>query len=142
MKNSEVDALTERHYDKLHILVAGRAICPIKGVPEEWPAGHGWVRIEQGSLATCDLCLAALPFVADRQFEDITPEKSLLRMRAAVTTFYRMAIQTGVHAFWEHAGLLSDFVERCQAAHNEGRDFYALRVEPLCIRVEPMCTHL
>lgn len=45
----------------VHVLHWGRALCPIPGVPRDWPAGHYWVPIGDAHNATCPTCLAAVP---------------------------------------------------------------------------------
>lgn len=45
---------------KVHILNAGLALCGA-GMPNDWPAGDRWVRLEERADATCQACLAAIP---------------------------------------------------------------------------------
>lgn len=40
----------------IHVLRFGRALCPIEGVPSDWPEGHKWVGIQQHAQATCTCC--------------------------------------------------------------------------------------
>jgi len=41
----------------VHVLFGGFALCgTLCGVPAEWPAGHTWVRVDQVSQITCELC--------------------------------------------------------------------------------------
>lgn len=44
----------------IHILHRGATLCGLYNLPadhENWPIGHRWVRLEDGSMATCRMCL-------------------------------------------------------------------------------------
>lgn len=43
----------------VHILVAGRALCGLPGIPRDWPDGHMWVHAEGVKQATCRSCKKA-----------------------------------------------------------------------------------
>lgn len=40
----------------VHVLRYGRALCPLSGIPREWPAGHKWVPIGDLENCTCPAC--------------------------------------------------------------------------------------
>lgn len=45
----------------VHILDRGRALCPLKGIPRDWPQGHKWLSIadiEAGVESNCKDCIA------------------------------------------------------------------------------------
>lgn len=44
----------------IHVLFHGRALCPLEGVPAEWPDGHSWVSLDQSRLCTCPGCKKVL----------------------------------------------------------------------------------
>lgn len=47
----------------------------------------------------------------------------LARMRIAKNTFYTQARAIGCHPFIEFAGLMHEYIQSCQAAHDAGVDF-------------------
>lgn len=47
----------------------------------------------------------------------------LQAMQEASNQFYRMAVQTKVHAFVEMTGLMNEFIKVCRHAEEEGIDF-------------------
>ena len=50
---------------------------------------------------------------------------SIARMRAAVRDFYTAATQTNCHPFIEFTGLMKEYIDCCEQAHNDGIDFTA-----------------
>lgn len=55
-----------------------------------------------------------------------TPEERaemLARMKAASNVFYGMAVHTGCHTFIEFTGLMNEFINICEKAHEQGIDF-------------------
>jgi hypothetical protein len=53
----------------------------------------------------------------------MTPEESLVRMRAASAQFYLQAIATGCHPFIEFTGLMNEYIKCCEQAVAQGIDF-------------------
>lgn len=50
-------------------------------------------------------------------------EKCLQDMRTLSDLFYLQAIQIGNHAFIEFTGLMNEYINACQMAHDMGKDF-------------------
>ena len=45
--------------EPIHVLHYGRALCPIAGIPRDWPLGHRWVTLACWQDATCTECRSA-----------------------------------------------------------------------------------
>jgi hypothetical protein len=43
----------------VHILMCGRALCGLPGVPRDWPSHHRWTGIDDIDHVTCTDCIAA-----------------------------------------------------------------------------------
>ena len=55
--------------------------------------------------------------------EVVNTDIVLQRMRAAAAAFYASALQTGCHPFVEFAGLMNEYINVCERAHQAGIDF-------------------
>lgn len=43
----------------IHLLSEGRALCPMPGIPKDWPDGHLFVSLAEPDPANCPECLRA-----------------------------------------------------------------------------------
>jgi hypothetical protein len=53
----------------VHVLWTGKALCPLQGVPSEWPENHKWVPLLDPKLdevVNCQPCLAAVKAARDQ----------------------------------------------------------------------------
>ena len=55
-------------------------------------------------------------------------EVALQSMRQASRSFYKAAVVIGVHPFIEICGLMKEYIDCCEQAHNDGIDFSACNV--------------
>jgi len=56
----------------------------------------------------------------------MTPEESLVKMRAASNQFYTAATRVEAHAFVEFTGLINEYIKVCEANLKRGTDFREL----------------
>jgi len=87
--------------------------------------GSGVIKTEDGG-AFCPVCSASRAAV--RRSEEFETHKefraeALRKMRAASETFYRLAVQTQVHAFIEFTGLMNEYITLCEGAEAAGIDW-------------------
>jgi hypothetical protein len=50
-------------------------------------------------------------------------QEMIAKMQSASSVFYSMAVRSGNHAFIEFTGFMNEYINLCQAALAEGRDF-------------------
>jgi hypothetical protein len=55
-------------------------------------------------------------------------EACLKAMHSASSAFYTLAVRAGNHAFIEFTGLMNEYINLCQQAHEQGIDFTMLNV--------------
>lgn len=51
----------------VHVLHGGWALCPLPGIPGEWPPGHRWVAVADAEKATCPHCLREMTEAAAKK---------------------------------------------------------------------------
>lgn len=66
--------------------------------------------------------------ILNRQYTRVEMAEMIRRMRAANSTFYGLAVSTGVHAFIEFCGLQAKYIDLCNALLDSGIEFPMVNV--------------
>lgn len=95
--------------------------------PTQYRYENGQSLMDSGYLVAAAEAGVDIGFVLLGQRREAIPsgrlDSAIQGMQEAADSFYRSAVQIGIHPFIEFAGLMNEYISSCREAANSGIDF-------------------